>query len=73
MSVPGVGRIITSAMVAAIGNGAAFSRGRDFGTWLGFVPKQTSTGDRMILGRLSRRVNSYLRSLLVQAARVLLL
>ncbi|MBL0407569.1 IS110 family transposase, partial [Microvirga aerilata] len=49
------------------------SRGRDFGAWLGLVPKQTSTGDRTILGRLSKRGNSYLRSLLVQAARVLLL
>ena len=73
MSVPGVGPIIASAMVAAIGNGAAFSRGRDFGAWLGLVPKQTSTGDRTILGRLSKRGNSYLRSLLIQAARVLLL
>jgi transposase len=72
MSVPGVGPIIASAMVAAIGNGAAFSHGRDFGAWLGLVPKQTSTGDRTILGRLSRRGNTYLRSLLVQAARVLL-
>jgi transposase len=71
-SVPGIGPIIASAMVAAIGNGAAFQRGRDFGAWLGLVPKQTSTGDRTILGRLSRRGNTYLRSLLVQAARVLL-
>jgi len=73
MSVPGVGQIIASAMVAAIGNGAAFSRGRDFGAWLGLVPKQTSTGDRTILGRLSRRGNTHLRSLLAQAARMLLL
>jgi transposase len=51
MTVPGIGPIISSAMVAAIGNGAAFSRGRDFGAWLGLVPKQMSTGDRTILGR----------------------
>ena len=73
MSVPGVGPIIASAMVASIGNGAAFSRGRDFGAWLGLVPRQISTGDRTVLGRLSKRGNSYLRSLLIQAARVLLL
>jgi transposase len=73
MSVPGVGPIIASAMVATIGNGAAFHRGRDFGAWLGLVPRQISTGDRTVLGRLSKRGNSYLRSLLVQAARVLLL
>lgn len=73
MSVPGVGPIIASAMVASIGNGAAFRRGRDFGAWLGLVPRQISTGDRTVLGRLSKRGNSYLRSLLIQAAKVLLL
>ena len=49
MSVPGVGPIISSAMVAAIGTGDAFSKGRDFGAWLGLVPKQNSNGDRTIL------------------------
>ena len=39
MSVPGIGPIIASAMVAAIGNGAAFAKGRDFAAWLGLVPK----------------------------------
>src|SRR5262249_34652181 len=42
MSVPGIGPIISSAMVAAIGTGDAFSKGRDFGAWLGLVPKQIS-------------------------------
>jgi transposase len=42
MPVPGVGPIISSAVVAAIGNGAAFSQGRHFGAWLGLVPKQES-------------------------------
>ena len=68
MSVPGVGPIISSAMVAAIGRGDVFSKGRDFGAWLGLVPKQTSTGDRTILGRISKRGNRYLRVLFVQAA-----
>ena len=63
---------ISSATVAAIGNGAAFSKGRDFGAWLGLVPKQISTGDRTILGKISRRGNRYLRSLFVQAAWVVL-
>jgi transposase len=53
MSVPGIGPIIPSAMVAAIGNRAAFAKGRDFAAWLGLVPKQMSTGDRTILGRAS--------------------
>ncbi len=73
MTVPGIGPIIASAMVAAIGDGAAFRRGRDFAAWLGLVPKQISTGDRTILGRISKRGNSYLRMLFMQGARVLLL
>jgi transposase len=72
MTVPGIGPIISSAMVAAIGNGAVFAKGRDFGAWLGLVPKQISTGDRTILGAISRRGNRYLRVLFVQAAWVVL-
>src|SRR5947208_9318303 len=72
MSVPGIGRIISSAMVAAIGAGDVFTKGRDFAAWLGLVPKQISTGDRTILGKISRRGNRYLRSLFVQAAWVVL-
>jgi transposase len=68
MSVPGIGPIISSAMVAAIGGGDAFSKGRDFAAWLGLVPKQISTGDRTILGKISKRGNRYLRALFVQAA-----
>jgi transposase len=72
MSVPGIGPIISSATVAAIGNGAAFSKGRDFGAWLGLVPRQMSTGDRTILGSISKQGNRYLRVLFVQAAWVVL-
>src|SRR5262245_59879192 len=68
MTVPGIGPIISSAMVAAVGTGDVFSKGRDFGAWLGLVPKQISTGDRTILGSISRCGNRYLRSLFVQAA-----
>src|SRR5262245_26293789 len=73
MTVPGVGPIISSATVAAIGTGDVFAKGRDFSAWLGLVPKQISTGDRTILGRISKRGNKYLRTLFVQAARVVLL
>src|SRR5215472_11723790 len=72
MTVPGVGPIISSAVVAAIGNGVGFKQGRDFGAWLGLVPKQESTGDRTILGKISKRGNKYLRTLFVQAAHVVL-
>ena len=73
MSVPGIGPIISSAMVAAIGTGDAFTKGRDFAAWLGLVPRQMSTGDRTILGKISRRGNRYLRVLFVQAAWVVLI
>jgi transposase len=73
MTVPGIGPIISSAMVAAIGDGDVFRKGRDFGAWLGLVPKQTSTGDRTILGKISKRGNRYLRVLFVQAAWVVLI
>ena len=73
MTVPGIGPIIASAMVAAIGNGAAFAKGRDFAAWLGLVPKQMSTGDRTILGRITKRGNRYLRTLFIQGARAVLL
>jgi transposase len=72
MTVPGIGPIISSAVVAAIGNGAGFKQGRDFGAWLGLVPRQESTGDRTILGKISKRGNKYLRTLFVQAAHVVL-
>src|SRR6201988_2296396 len=55
MRLPGIGPIISSAMVAAIGTGEGFTKGRDFAAWLGLVPKQISTGDRTILGKVSKR------------------
>src|SRR5262245_14774706 len=72
MTIPGIGPLISTAIVAAIGTGDPFSKGRDFGAWLGLVPKQMSTGDRTILGNISRRGNRYLRTLFVQAAWVVL-
>ena len=73
MSVPGIGPIISTAMVAAIGTGEAFERGRDFGAWIGLVPRQYSTGGRPILGRISKRGSRYLRTLFIQAAHVILM
>ena len=73
MSVPGIGPIVSSATVAAIGRGEVFSKGRDFAAWLGLVPRQISTGDRTILGKISKRGNRYLRVLFVQAAWVVLI
>jgi len=69
MTVPGIGPLISSAMVAAIGTGDVFSKGRDFGAWLGLVPKQISTGDRTILGKIIKaRQSLFARA--VRASRV---
>ena len=73
MTVPGIGPLISTAMVAAIGSGEAFERGRDFGAWLGLVPRQYSTGGKPVLGRLSKQGCRYLRTLFVQAAHVILM
>src|ERR1039458_10772854 len=73
MSVPGIGPLISTGLVAAIGTGEAFERGRDLGAWLGLVPRQYSTGGRSILGRISKRGSKYLRTLFIQAAKVLLI
>jgi len=54
MSVPGIGPLISTALVAAIGTGEAFDRGRDLGAWLGLVPRQYSTGGRSILDFVNR-------------------
>jgi transposase len=73
MDIPGVGPIISTAIVAAIGTGEAFERGRDFAAWLGLVPKQFSTGGKPILGRISKRGSTYIRTLLIQAAHIILM
>src|SRR5262249_54109321 len=57
MTVPGIGVIISSAVVSAIGTGGTFKQGRDFAAWLGLVPRQVSTGGRTKLAGLSKRGN----------------
>lgn len=60
-------------MVAAIGEGEAFDRGRDFAVWVGLIPRQYSTGGRTVLGRISKRGSRYLRMLFVQAAKIIMM
>ena len=72
-TVPGVGPIVSTAMVAAVGNAQAFRRGRDMAAWLGLVPKQFTTGGKPRLGPISKRGNRHLRMLLIQGANALLL
>lgn len=73
MTIPGVGPMISTAMVAAVGKGEAFDRGRDFAAWVGLVPTQYITGGRTILGRITKRGSRYLRMLFVQAAKVIMM
>jgi transposase len=70
--IPGVGPLVATAMVAAVGNGSAFVRGRDFAAWLGLVPRQRSTGGKAKLLGISKRGNPYLRRLFIHGARSIL-
>jgi transposase len=69
MAVPGVGPIVATALVAAVGDGSAFQRGRDLAAWLGLVPRQHSTGGKPKLLGISKRGNSHLRRLFIHGAR----
>ena len=68
VAIPGLGPLSATAIVAAIGNGQAFAKGRDFGAWLGLVPRQHSTGGKPRLLGVSKQGNTYLRRLLVLGA-----
>jgi len=71
--IPGIGPIVATAIVAAIGNGAAFHKGREFAAWLGLVPRQYSTGGKAKLLGISKRGNVYLRKILIHGARAAVL
>ena len=71
--VPGVGPIVASAMIAAVGNATAFSTGRDMAAWLGLVPRQHTTGGKPKLGPITKRGNVQLRTLVVQGAKSLMI
>ena len=72
MRVEGVGPITATAVVATVGDAKAFHHGRQFAAWLGLVPKQFSTGGKPLLGRITKRGNVYLRTLLIHGARAVL-
>jgi len=71
--IPGVGPLVSTALVAAVGNGSAFAKGREFSAWLGLVPRQVSTGGKPKLLGISKRGNSYLRRLFIHGARSILI
>ena len=71
--IPGIGPLVATAIVASIGNGTAFHKGREFAAWLGLAPKQYSTGGKAKLYGISKRGNNYLRKILIHGARAVVL
>ena len=70
--IPGVGPITASALVATVGDAKNFSNGRQLAAWLGLVPKQNSSGGRNVLLGISKRGDTYLRTLLIHGARAVI-
>lgn len=68
-TIPGVGVITATALVATIGDASQFQSGRQLAAWLGLVPRQYSSGGKERLGRISKRGDGYIRRLLVHGAR----
>ena len=72
MTIPGIGPLSATALVAAVSDASAFKNGRQFAAWLGLVPRQHSTGGKERLLGISKRGDSYVRKLLIHGARVTL-
>ena len=71
-TIPGIGAIVASGLVAAVGRAESFDRGRDLAAWLGLVPRQFTTGGKAKLLGISKRGNKYLRRQLIHGARAAL-
>jgi transposase len=71
-TIPGVGVMTATALIAAIGKAETFKHGRDLAAWLGLVPRQSTTGGKPRLMGISKRGNKYLRKLLIHGARAAL-
>lgn len=70
--VPGIGPLTASALVASIGDAKNFQNGRQLAAWLGMVPRQHSTGGKTVLLGISKRGDTYLRTLLIHGARAVI-
>lgn len=68
-SMPGIGALNATALVAAVGDARTFARGRDLAAWLGLVPRQVTTGGKPRLLGITKRGSKYLRKMLIQGAR----
>jgi len=71
-AIPGVGPITASAIVATVGDAMEFKNSRQLAAWLGLVPKQYSSGGKQILLGISKRGDTYLRTLLIHGARAVI-
>jgi transposase len=71
-AIPGIGPITASALVASVGDAKVFHNGRQFAAWLGLVPHQNSSGGKTKLLGISKRGDTYLRTLLIHGARSVL-
>jgi transposase len=71
-TIPGIGPISATAVVAKIGNGSEFKKGRGLSAYLGLVPRQHSSGDKQCLGRISKHGDRYIRQLLIHGGRSIL-
>ena len=72
MSIPGIGALNATALVAAVGDAETFARGRNLAAWLGLVPRQATTGGKPRLLGITKRGSKYLRKMLIQGARAAL-
>jgi transposase len=72
-TIPGIGPLIATAIAATVPDPDVFRNGREFAAWLGLVPRQTSTGGKQRLGRISRLGDKYIRQLLIVGAQTVLL
>ncbi len=72
MTLPGIGAVTATAIIASIGDPKQFKNGRQFAAWLGLVPRQYTTGGKIRLGRITKKGDVYLRTLLIHGTRAVL-
>ena len=72
LSIPGIGPKTATAFIASVGSTEVFTKARQLSAWLGVVPKQNSSGNKIRLGKISKRGDRYLRYLFIHGARSIL-
>jgi transposase len=72
MTIPGIGAVTATAILASVGDPKQFRNGRQFAAWLGLTPRQYTTGGKIRLGRITKKGDAYLRTLLIHGTRAVL-